>query len=845
MSLYSRAFLSAVLLAMSATASIAGGLPPVLRAPAAVLLRPEPGPLTITISKRDLNIYQGADTLTAVLVDPQRQTIATVTLPDDGDETPSGKGKAPQSETIRATCDAPGIYRLMIRPSGDLVYGFETNCAHYVLEGGLVFNDGSIGGKVYFKPPTGALKVAAAALHNPGKQKLPLLDAAGATVRTFDLTQDAKPNDLFGDRRSGGYVSGEKAQIPANAGNRSGLWAFDISRMDLRLQVEGLDYWTNDPRAWFDASKSRWMLLPYAATRYLQPGEKAPMTFRLLNSTGAPGRFFLTTASQDGLVVRLVGPPSPVSVAPKAEQEVQIQVSLPANAPGDRPLRGVLVAQHESNPDGVACAGIVVRRSEAPAHRPLAMPIVLKPYQHENMLFGYAPDYVTNEVHFGLGNRPYIRQRTEDPYTCTGLTLLTDKGWIERPFMDLIRRTYPGYAQTVYGGGFLGAKIAFDSQGGVYTLLKIRLKDGRQPALLIFTPDQGQTYSLQEINTTVFDIEQFTGHNALDIPPPVLGYRFTRPHHATFCGYFDLELYMPQRDGDKLDLGKPVLVSDNCLGSCEHSGGPGSLVTRDGKTHIVWGEVAPDDAPGVPTYIATYDHATRTVNRARPAVKDRSGRPAVGRPPDGPGPRSAGKKVLLAYGPPVNDVHNVPAITMDSEGYLHVLTGAHGDQFKYLRSLKPNDAYSGFTEPVPILDAGYVDDKTGPKGTGRQTYISLVCGPDDTLYTAYRQWRRNVDNYHGDLNYAALSFQSKPKNGPWGPAQPLVIPPVPGYSIYYHKLTIDRRGRLFLSYSHWTEDKTYQDDFPGRYNHSAILMSPDGGKTWKLAETRDFADGLK
>ena len=409
----SRAFLSALLLAMSATASIAGGLPPVLRAPAAILLRPEPGPFTITLSKRDLNIYQGPDTLTAVLVDPLRQTIASVTLPDDGDETPSGKGKAPQSETIRATCDAPGIHRLMIQSSGDLVYGFQTDCAHYVIEGGLVFNDASIGAKVCFMPPAGALKIAAAALHNPGKQKLSLLDAAGSPVRTLDLTQDAKPTDLFGDRRAGGYASGAKAEIPPSAGSRNGLWTLDISRMDLRLQLAGVEYWTNVSSTWFDASKSRWMLMPYAATRYLQPGERAMMTFRLRNSTGAPGGFLLTTTSHDSLALRLVVPPSPVALAPEVEQEVQVEVSLPPDSSGDRPLRGLLAARDESDPDAAACAGIIVYRGEAPAHRPLAMPIVLKRYQHAQQLGLGSAGHVAHFISVALPCP--IRNQTRPP----------------------------------------------------------------------------------------------------------------------------------------------------------------------------------------------------------------------------------------------------------------------------------------------------------------------------------------------------------------------------------------------------------------------------------------------
>ena len=269
---------------------------------------------------------------------------------------------------------------------------------------------------------------------------------------------------------------------------------------------------------------------------------------------------------------------------------------------------------------------------------------------------------------------------------------------------------------------------------------------------------------------------------------------------------------MPRREGDKLVLGQPVLVSDNCLGACQHSGGPASTATRDRRTTIVWGEVTGDDKPGVPEYAATYDAATGKL----------------------------GEKVHLGYAPPVNDVHNVPAITMDAAGTLHVLTGAHGDHFRYLRSLRPNDAAGGFTEPEDILRAGFIGEYDQAPGRGRQTYISLVCGPDGTLYTAYRQWRRGVDEYHPGEIYAALSFQRKPPGGPWSAARPLVIPPLSGYSIYYHKLTIDHRGRLFCSYSYFSGQEAYQSDWPSPYLNSAVLTSADGGSTWRFARTEDF-----
>jgi len=66
----------------------------------------------------------------------------------------------------------------------------------------------------------------------------------------------------------------------------------------------------------------------------------------------------------------------------------------------------------------------------------------------------------------------------------------------------------------------------------------------------------------------------------------------------------------------------------------------------------------------------------------------------------------------------------------------------------------------------------------------------------------------------------------------------LIVPPFSEYSIFYHRLTIDRAGRLFLSYDYWSTFWFYRNDHWG--NRRALLMSEDHGKTWKLAETRDF-----
>jgi hypothetical protein len=246
-------------------------------------------------------------------------------------------------------------------------------------------------------------------------------------------------------------------------------------------------------------------------------------------------------------------------------------------------------------------------------------------------------------------------------------------------------------------------------------------------------------------------------------------------------------------------MGQPILVSDLCIGLSQHSGIPASVVSKDGKVHVIWAEATdPDeDVPGVPTYVATIDRETREM----------------------------GEPALVGYGPPANDIHNSPSITMDSQGCLHALSGTHGCPFPYARSLAPNTAHAGWTVP----EAAWQD--------ARQTYIGFVCDPDDTLHSAFRLWW-NGTSYFPAGNYATLAHQHRPAGEAWQEPRVLVVPPFSEYSVFYHRLTIDRSGRLFLSYDYFSTYWFYRNDHQG--SRRALMMSADGGMTWKLVETSDL-----
>jgi hypothetical protein len=261
----------------------------------------------------------------------------------------------------------------------------------------------------------------------------------------------------------------------------------------------------------------------------------------------------------------------------------------------------------------------------------------------------------------------------------------------------------------------------------------------------------------------------------------------------------DLELFLPKKVDGRVVMGEPVLVSKQCIGLASHSGIPSSVVSRGGKVHVIWGEATDPKVKvaGVPAFAATYDRATGKL----------------------------GQPALIGYGAPPNDIHNSPSITMDSRGILHALAGTHGRPFPYAQSLKPDDAGGGWTEAAPMVE------------NLNQTYIGMVCGPDGTLHATFRLWRTGMEPFPAS-HYATLAYQRKRPGQPWEPPRILIVPPFSEYSVFYHRLTMDRKGRLFLSYDYWSTFWFYRNDHFGR--RRTVLMSPDGGNSWNLALSDDL-----
>ena len=442
--------------------------------------------------------------------------------------------------------------------------------------------------------------------------------------------------------------------------------------------------------------------------------------------------------------------------------------------------------------------------------------------------FGYAPESCQNVVTFNAGNAPTIRSRGASQDDTSFVHRLEGGVWVRHDILQALRDAYPDFAGTINAGGFASDRVDFDVYGRAYTVLTVRVNDeGDFRNVLLASADGCDTWSVVELpfgnDTPLLDAldrgnmtsEHDTGR-LLQGPPLVAVWRQTAPWKGEWASLNKMYVVQPVWSQDRLELQKPVLVSTRALGMTQAAGGASFAVTSGDKTFIVYSTVVPRDALRTPTYAATYDHSTNTI---------------------GPSTRVAGSR-------PANDCHATPGICMDAAGTLHVVTGAHDWPFRYASSLVPLTT-SSWTRARDLLTSGYRDRTTDADGKGKQTYLSLVCGPDDVLHVVSRQTRRNTDSHFWGLGYAALVHQSRTPGGAWGEPELVVVPPMSGYSQYYQKLTVDRLGRLLVSCSYFSRRDPPATRRFRRFHHRMVLISEDGGHAWRFATTADFLSGLQ
>ncbi len=470
----------------------------------------------------------------------------------------------------------------------------------------------------------------------------------------------------------------------------------------------------------------------------------------------------------------------------------------------------------------------IVWLAAAPAARAgaAAGPFVLAPGVGLSDQFGYAPAYTRNVPAFDADGNAYIRSRTSSGSATSYIHTLVAGSWVRLDFLAALRAAYPSFVQTVGAGGLRNDGVVFDREGRAYNPVTVEVGGGKERSALLVSWDRCRTWKVFKLPQGTFAVERWVGHNELDGPPFLAIWRTSGPPDVPGSQSNTLYVTQPRLDGDRLVLPPLVKVTDRCLGLSRDSGGASFAVTRGETTWFVWSETARKGQGGTPQYISTYDHATNTIGGRR----------------------------QLAWTPSRSDPHNKPGICLDSAGYLHVIAGGHGSPALYTRSLAPLSADVGWTVPVPVLSTGWASTTDPTIQMGQQTYPAFVCDSHDTLHLITRQWRRGVDSYHGGRGYGALVHQSCATGGTWSEPSLIVVGAHPGYSVFFHKVALDARDRLFLScgYQGGPELKEARalgaalallgrtELRPGKYRSRMLLVSDDGGATWRFAADADL-----
>ena len=442
--------------------------------------------------------------------------------------------------------------------------------------------------------------------------------------------------------------------------------------------------------------------------------------------------------------------------------------------------------------------------------------------------FGYSPDYRQHVVTFDGGNVPTIRSRGASEDDTSFVHRLENGAWVRYDLLRALRDAYPDFAGTVHAGGYGTDRVDWDVDGRAYTVLTIRLDDdGGFRNVLMASADGMATWQVLELpfgdstpQTDPHDWGNVTaehqGATPLEGPPLIAVWRQRGPWKGQWASLNQLQVIKPYWNGGTLLLRPPVTVSDVALTLLQCSGGASFAVTRGDTSFLVYSTVVPRGTVATPTYVAAYHASSNSVGPSRLVAKSR----------------------------PANDLHCTPGICADGAGTLHVATGAHGWPFRYVRSSSPYSVDS-WTRPVNVISSGYRTRKTDRDGKGMQTYLSMACAPDGTIHIVSRQVRRKTDGHFSGRAYVGLVHTSlTPGATRWSKPHLVVVPPRTGYSQYYQKLTVDRLGRLYVSCSYFSRRDPPATRVYRRFHHRMVLISENGGVTWRFATTVDLSAGV-
>lgn len=422
----------------------------------------------------------------------------------------------------------------------------------------------------------------------------------------------------------------------------------------------------------------------------------------------------------------------------------------------------------------------------------------------EKSQFGYRPAYTPGRVSFSRSGRPLIRDKQFN------MQILSDSGtWKSINVLEIAQASLsargvtwsPGtfgpipHAAYADGGVSHESRVAFDNQCNGYTIL-YSSPTSLNANLLLHTPDGGHSWA-------AYPIPGSSGRSATTMELPSASYTLTQP--PVLLNFFTntqpstpspRTIVIPTVSNNTITFSAPVVVSNGSVSVSPAGGMENYAVSSGNNVFMVYPGAATMIDPvsgrrGTPAYIVTIDRTTKAVT---------------------------GGPILLGVGVAptdsvLTDDHNQPSISQDRLGYLHIVIGGHSGPIYYRKSQNPNDA-SSWTD---IEQVGMVET-----GADEYTYPSLHVGYDLRPVIVAR-W--SGDRYHNDL--VSITRRS---DGTWY-QQVIVDPGRWGYAHWYHKLSFDPWGRIFLNYEYYPSNLYSDEAITFENTYPDVSMIPDPGCT--------------
>jgi hypothetical protein len=504
---------------------------------------------------------------------------------------------------------------------------------------------------------------------------------------------------------------------------------------------------------------------------------------------------------------------------------------------------------------------------------------------------------------FDSFNRPYIRDRGIDIHEVPGTVRRMRYGaWSTAAFEPAIAAYFGCTGCEVsysHAGGWYSAQVVWDRDDVAYTVVNARPSTGSSKefgVLLLESVDYGGTWrvhTLKPRGTTFyrFALERPYSPEPLEAPPAVLLWHDpgSFPPAPVACSGTPgdagtLELVKPFRTSGGLGLSAPYLVSDDAFHIDSHAGGGTQLLTHRGTIYAAWHRPRRfSDGVNRCGYATGYPEVCRSGSVIQVGTFELS---AVGSPPilfESTNP------VDVTVSCPTNDGHNRPALVMDTAQHLHLVAGAHNCPFRYQRAQSPLDIRS-WLAATPTLGTSMLCTGAESVVGARQTYAAFLRDRDDRLHLAYR---RSLDTpYAGGVSATGyyLEYQAKLPGAGWTPAgvsgvpqhvnRPadelggvrIVNPPrapnggpwhLPIYSNYFHQMTIDRYGHVYLLLSvfnrlrdtpngseivdprAWYPPNSGEETTAYKYSHLFVHAASAAPTSWEYASTQLFHDNTR